>query len=63
MILLLRIQSKAYFSYYADSPLMMILIHKPQFYTQDAMAWLKKKKVCILEECENENMNYYDNQR
>ena len=62
MILLLRIQSKAYFSYYVDSPLMMILIHKPQFYTQDTMAWLRKK-VCILEEYENENFNYYDNQR
>lgn len=45
MILLLRIQRKAYyFSYYFDSPLTMILIQKPQLYIQDAMAWLKKKK-------------------
>ena len=41
MILLLRIQRKAYFSYYFDSPLTMILIQKPQLYIQDAMAWLK----------------------
>ena len=63
MILLLRIQRKAYFSYYFDSPLTMILIQKPQLYIQDAMAWLKKKKVCILGEYVNENMSCYDNQR